>query len=52
MPGVVTTDEEFVRFGLRENFFNNFCGAISCSIIPTSENVWVPEPDGNASNSS
>jgi len=52
VPGVVITEFEFVKFGVNGNFFNNFCGATSCSIIPTKEKVCVPVPVGNDSNSS
>ena len=52
VPDVVKTLDEFVKSGFNGNFLNNFCGAIFCSLIPTKENVWVPEPTGNDSNSS
>ena len=52
MPDVVKILDEFVKSGFNGNFLNNFCGAICCSLIPTKENVWVPEPVGNDSNSS
>ena len=52
VPGVVNSFDELVKLGFKGNFLNNFWGAISCSFIPTNENVWVPDPDGKDSNSS
>ena len=52
MPEVVKILSELDKLGLSGNFLNNFCGAISCSFIPTNEKVWVPDPAGNDSNSS
>ena len=52
VPGDVNIFVELDRLGFNGNFLNNFCDAISCSFIPTNENVWVPDPAGKGSNSS